>query len=238
MMSRLALATVVATVAAAVAVSSCTSGSTPQPASSAPAASPAAPGPAAASPASSAAGYQPIGGAAQGVSVDVPSTWQTVDFSQLSLQQAFSQLALPGVSETQFAQELQPLANVHGVMAIDTSADVQTHDGDFAPTVNAYCTSSGTTQSGGAGVSYLRQSTQSTLTQELATVTSQTSTSFGGVAGVENVYNSSPAPGVVVFAAQLAALPASGRACYVTLSAPGDLPSLALAEAISTVQFH
>jgi hypothetical protein len=236
-MTRLGLTTLAA-VAIAAAVTSCTSGSTPRSAtSSAPAVSPAAASPAPASPGSPGPGYQPIGGPAQGVSVDVPSSWQTVDFSRLSVQQAFSQLVLPGVSESQFAQELQPLANVRGVMAIDTSADVQTRDGDFAPSVNAYCTSSGITQSGSAGVSFLRQTTQTTLTQELATITSQTSTEFGGVAGVENVYDSSPAPGVNVYAAQLAALPASGRACYVTLSAPGDLPSLALAEAVSTVQF-
>jgi hypothetical protein len=233
-MTRLVLATLAAVTAAA-AVSSCTSASTSKPASSPPAAPPAAASPA--SPGSTGPGYQPIGGAAQGVSVDVPSSWDTVDFAQLTVQQAFSQLALPGVSESQFAAELQPLASSRGVMAIDTSADVQTHDGDFAPTVNAYCTSSGTTQSGSAGVSFLRQATQSTLTQELATITSQTDTQIGGIPGLENVYDSSPAPGVIVYAAQLAALPASGRACYVTLSAPGDLPSLALAEAISTVQF-
>jgi hypothetical protein len=236
-MTRLALATLAAVTIAA-AVSSCTSAATSRPAaSSPPAALPAATSPAPASPGSTGAGYQPIGGAVQGVSVDVPSSWRTVDFSQLTVQQAFSQLALPGVSESQFAAELQPLANSRGVMAVDTSADVQTHDGDFAPTVNAYCTSSGTTQSGSAGVSFLRQATQSTLTQELATITSQTDTQVGGVPGLENVYDSSPAPGVIVYAAQLAALPAAGRACYVTLSAPGDLPSVALAEAISTVQF-
>lgn len=235
-MTRLVLATLAA-VTIAVAVSSCTSASTPKPAGSPPAAPSAATSAAPASPASTGSGYQPIGGAAAGVSVDVPSSWHTVDFSQLTVPQAFSQLALPGVSESQFAAELQPLANVHGVMAIDTIADVQTHAGDFAPTVNAYCTSSGITRSGSAGVSSLRQATQSTLTQELATITSQTDTQIGGVPGLENVYDSSPAPGVIVYAAQLAALPASGRACYVTLSAPGDLPSVALAEAISTVQF-
>jgi hypothetical protein len=235
-MTRLVLATLAAVTIAA-AVSSCTSASTSKPASPPPAAPSAATSPAPASPASTGSGYQPIGSAVQGVSVDVPSSWHTVDFSQLTVQQAFSQLALPGVTESQFAQELQPLANSHGVMAIDTSADVQTHDGDFAPTVNAYCSSSGTTQSGSAGVSFLRQATQSTLTQELATITSQTDTQIGGVPGLENVYDSSPAPGVIVYAAQLAALPVPGRACYVTLSAPGDLPSVALAEAISTVQF-
>lgn len=235
-MTRLVLATLAAVTIAA-AVSSCTSANPSKPASSPPAAPSAATSPAPASPAGTGRGYQPIGSAVQGVSVDVPGSWHTVDFSQLTVQQAFSQLALPGVTESQFAQELQPLANSHGVMAIDTSADVQTHDGDFAPTVNAYCNSSGTMQSGSAGVSFLRQATQSTLTQELATITSQTDTQIGGVPGLENVYDSSPAPGVIVYAAQLAALPASGRACYVTLSAPGDLPSVALAEAISTVQF-
>lgn len=235
-MMRSVLASLAAVTLAA-AVSSCTSGSPAAPASTGRPAAPAAPTPAPASTASSAAGYQTIGGTAQGVSVSVPGSWHTVDFSQTSVQQAFSQLALPGVTESQFAEQLQPLADSHGVLAIDTSADVQTHAGDFAPTVNGYCTSSGTTESGSAGVSYLRTSTQATLTQEPATISSQTDVQLGGVAGVENVYHSSPAPGVTVYGAQLAALPGSGRACYVTLSAPGSLPSTALAEAISTVQF-
>jgi hypothetical protein len=223
-----------AAVGLAVAVSSCSS--SPAPASSPPPRhAPPASSPAAAAPAAP-AGYQRIGGPPQGVSLDVPSSWVSVNFSQQSLQQAIKLFGLTGSAETAFSQELQPLVKAHAVYAADVK-DAGTTPGHFVTNINAYCTTSGVTQSGSAGVATLGQSWASQLQQLGAQNISQVGAQMGGVAGEESSYTLSASSSVTLHATQLEVLPKSGTACYVTLTAAGSLPTSVLAEAIATIQY-
>jgi hypothetical protein len=165
------LAASVAIIGIAAGVSACGgSSSTTPPPSSPPAASattlPATTSPAATSPAvvtpvnpqaEAPGGYQRIGGPGQGVSLDVPSSWVTVNFSQQSLQAGIKKLGLHGVSQGTITQGLQALQKLHAVYAVDTRS-IASSPGHFATNVNAYCTSSGLPESGAGGVSILRQS--------------------------------------------------------------------------------
>src|SRR5258708_27067269 len=91
------LAASVAAIGLAAAVSACGGSASTTQSSSAPLTSPSA---SATSPASRPpvvpAGYQRIGGAAQGVSLALPSSWVAVNFPEPSLQGAIKKVGLPG----------------------------------------------------------------------------------------------------------------------------------------------
>lgn len=227
------VAALAAAVGLAVAVSSCTSSAASKAASSAPAASPAGAG------SSSAPAYQSIGGTAVGVSVDVPGSWQVIDFSKVTVRQAFSQLqpGLPGVTESQFAQQVQGMASAHGAFAIGPSSATSTSGRFFADNISAYCSASGVSQAGSAGIASLRELIKTQLEQDFGgAVTSQTDVEIGGTAGLETLYSETSASGVSLEGASLAALPEPDRGCFVTITYHGDIPSRILAEAISTFQ--
>jgi len=181
------------------------------------------------------AGYQRIGGTAQGISTDVPSSWVAVDFAKESLQQAIKQFGLTGPTESIFSEELQPLVKAKAVYAADVH-DAASLPGNFVTNINAYCTSSGTPKTGQAGVSVLGHSWTSQLQQLGAQNLTQEGAKLGGVAGEESSYTLS-ASGVTLNATQLEVLPKAGRACYVTLTAAGSPPSTVLAEAIASIQY-
>jgi hypothetical protein len=242
------LAASVAAIGIASGVSACGGSSSPGP-SSPPAAlastlpattAPAATSPAAVTPtnpqAEAPGGYQRIGGPGQGISLDVPKSWVTVNFSQQSLQAGIKKLGLHGVSQGTLTQDLQALQKLHAVYAVDTRS-IASSPGHFATNVNAYCTSSGLSESGASGVSILRQSAVTELQQLGAQDLSQTDLKIGGVPGVQTSYTLSTSGAGTLHAAQLEVLPAPERACFITLTAAGSLPTAVLAEIAPSVQY-
>jgi hypothetical protein len=229
----------VAALGLAVAVSSCTgsrpqpqarSGSEPLPRSSS-AGAPAAP-----DHSQLQAAYQRIGGAAQGVSVEVPASWKTVDFSRQTVQQALGIVGGQGGSLTSLTQALDPLAKLHAAYAADV-ATAATAPGHFITNLNAYCSSSGISESGSTGVAIIGRDWASQLQQDGAQNLAQTATSLAGVAGVQSSYTLSAQSAGPLHAVQLEVLPKAGQACFVTLTAAGPVPAAVLARAISSIQF-
>ena len=243
------LAASVAVIGIASGVSACGGSSSPTSPSSPPAAlattapattAPAATTPAAVTPtnpqAEAPGGYQRIGGPGQGISLDVPKSWVTVNFSQQSLQAGIKKLGLHGVSQGTLTQGLQALQKLHAVYAVDTRS-IASSPGHFATNVNAYCTSSGLSESGASGVSILRQSAVTELQQLGAQNLGQTDLKIGGVPGVQTSYTLSTSGAGTLHAAQLEVLPAPERACFITLTAAGSLPTTVLAEIAPSVQY-
>jgi hypothetical protein len=231
------LAASVAAIGLAAAVSACGgSASTTQPSSSpltsasASATSPASP------PRVVPAEYRRIGGAAQGVSLAVPSSWVTVNFAEQSLQDAIKKIGLHGVSQATLVQELQGLQKLHAVYAVDimSAASSPRH---FATNINAYCTNSGVTESGRAGVAILRQSVATQMQQINAHNLSQTDVKVGGIPGVKTSYSLSTSGAGTLHAAQLEVLPKPDRACFVTLTAAGQVPRAVLAHIARSVRY-
>jgi hypothetical protein len=181
-------------------------------------------------------GYQRIGGPGQGISLDVPKTWVTVNFSQQSLQAGLKKLGLHGVSQGTLTQGLQALQKMHAVYAVDTRS-ISGSPGHFATNVNAYCASSGLSASGASGVSILRQSAMTQLGQIGAQNLTQADVKIGGVPGVQTSYTLRTSGAGTLHTAQLEVLPAPERACFVTLTAAGPLPTTVLAQIASSVQY-
>jgi hypothetical protein len=183
------------------------------------------------------AGYTRVGGATQGISIAIPSSWVTVNLAQLNLKQALSRMGLKGVSQATLSQNLQALIKLKAVLAADLRS-ISSAPGHFATNINAYCSSSGTSDSGKAGVPLLRQSAEAELPRVLhAQHVTVKEVKIGGVLGVRVGYTLTSTTSGTLQAAQLEVLPKPGRACFVTLTAAGPLPSGVLPTAAATAQF-
>jgi hypothetical protein len=183
------------------------------------------------------AGYKRVGGATQGISIAIPSSWVTVNLAQLNLKQALSRMGLKGVSQATLSQNLQALIRLKAVLAADLRSTASA-PGHFATNINAYCSSSGTSDSGSAGVPLLRQSAEAELPRALhAQHVKVTEVKIGGVPGVRVDYALVSTTSGTLQAAQLEVLPKPGRACFTTLTAAGPLPNGVLSTAAATAQF-
>lgn len=188
-------------------------------------------------PASVPAGYRLVGGAAQGIAIAIPGSWVTVNLAQLNLQQALSRMGLKGVSQALLSQNLRTLIKLHAVFAADLGS-MSSAPGHFATNINAYCSRSGTSDTGHAGVPLLRQSAETELPRVLhARQVAVSEARIGGVPGVRVGYTLQSTTSGTLHAAQLEVLPKPGRACFVTLTAAGPLPGGVITTAAATAQF-
>jgi hypothetical protein len=239
-MNASVLAASVAAIGLVAAVGACgSSASTAQPSSSPITRAHASTAPAAPAGASAAvpAGYRRIGGAAQGLSLAVPSSWVTVNFARQSLEQGIRKIGLHGASQATLAQALQSLQKLHAVYAVDISS-MTTSPGHFVTNVSAYCTNSGMSESGSASVPLVRQVFAAELRQRVgAQNLAQKDVKIGGVAGVRTSYTLSTSGAGTLHGAQLEVLPKPGRACFVTLTAAGRLPRAVLARIALSVRY-
>jgi hypothetical protein len=232
---------VVAVIGSALALAACGSASsTPSPASSATRAgsgaalaSAAAVSPAAAVP----AGYQRVGGSAQGISVAAPASWIQVNLATQSIQAAANSLNVHGISASSLIQDMESLQKLHAVYVVDVGA-VASSPHHFAPNLNAYCGDSGITEVGSAGVAYIK-SLMAGEFEKIATNVTQQDIVIGGVPGVETSYDLSSSAEGTIPAMQLEVLPKPDQACFVTLTTLGSSQSAAsiLRVAAATAQF-
>ncbi len=191
--------------------------------------------------AASAAGYKRIGGPAQGVSLEVPDSWAVINFAQgETLQEAMKRLEVIGISQAALRQELQGIQKQNAVSAIDLKSAANS-PGHFATNIYAFCGSSGVTDTGSAGMTFLRHEEASGIRQYPVQHVSMTQTLVGGIPGlqVSLSYDAKVAGTIYTLdARQLVVLPKPGRVCSVTLTAPaGQIPGAVLTHARTTVNF-
>ncbi len=184
-------------------------------------------------PAALPAGYKRIGGAAQGVSLGIPDSWISVNFAQQTLQQAVRKLRQYGISETDIAAAETVLMKLHAVYAIDPESMITSPE--HATNINAYCGTSGITETGSAGRSFLGPSVAGQLRQAGATSIRQTNVMVGGIPGIRTSYTLTTSLGAT-HAAQLEVLPKADHACFITLTG-GGTPSSPLTKIAPTVQY-
>ncbi len=198
-----------------------------------PAASPAAPS----SPGLVPSGYRRVGGAAQGISVAAPASWVTVNLAKETIESAADKLGLSGVSATTLVQDMESLQKMHAVIVYDVKSVVDGSE-DFARNLNAYCTASGVTDVGAAGVPFLKTIAATEFEKSGATHVTQRDVEIGGVPGVETFYTLSSASEGTIYGSQLEVLPKPDKACFVTLTiAKGESKGKVLSTAATTAQF-
>jgi hypothetical protein len=178
-------------------------------------------------------GYHRIGGPEQGVSLGIPSSWVSINLAQQTLQQAIRKLAHYGISQTYLEAAENVLTKLHAVYAIDTKSIIASPG--HPTNINAYCATSGITETGSAGLAFLRPSVVAELRPTGATNIRQTNVVVGGTPGIQTAYTL-PASLGGSHAAQLEVLPKTDRACFITLTG-GAAPSSQLAQIAPTVQY-
>jgi hypothetical protein len=182
------------------------------------------------------AGYQRIGGPVQGLTVAVPSSWVTVNLGVQTLREAIKKVGLHGADQATLAQTLQALQRLRAVYAVDPSSAASSPV-NFSTNVNAYCLSSGMTESGSASVPRVRQLAVTELQRLGAQNITQQDVEIGGVPGVQTSYTLSTSVAGTLHAAQLEVLPKPERACFVTLTAGGPVPSAVLTVLAPSVRY-
>jgi hypothetical protein len=183
------------------------------------------------------AGYKRIGGAAQGISLAVPNSWVEVNLASQTIQQAASQLNVTGVSESTLVQDMESLQKEHAIFAADIASAVSDPH-HFARNLDAFCTSSGITETGSAGVPFVEEATKDELSTMASHITQQ-DVKIGGVPGVETSYQLTTKADGAVDGWQLEVLPKPDKACFVSLSASGsESPGNYLAMAAATAQYY
>jgi hypothetical protein len=189
------------------------------------------------SPASVPAGYTRVGGAAQGISVAAPASWAVIDPTKESMDSAASKLDVPGLSATTLVQDLETMQKLHGIMVVDAKSAVDDPH-QFARNLNAYCSASGVTDAGSAGLQLLRTSAAAGFEKIGATHITQKDLEIGGVPGVQTSYQlSSPNVGTI-YTSQLEVLPKPNDVCFVTLTFDADESAGSiLSTAAATAQF-
>ena len=184
-----------------------------------------------------AGGYQRIGGSAQGVSLAIPSSWVTVDLAEMNVKQAEKRMQIKGVSSETVDSSLQSLKKLDGLMAEDGSSAASA-PGHFATNLNAYCLASGVTETGSAGLSSLRQTITQEFQQDLhAQNIKIVDANLGGVPGLMTSYTVQSVSAGTLHATQLEVRPRAGRACYVTVTAAGQVPGTVVQAAESTMRY-
>jgi hypothetical protein len=162
------------------------------------------------------AGYQRIGGSAQGISLAVPNSWVSVNLAKQTLEAAASKLDMPGINGSTLVQDMQSLQKDHAIFAFDI-ASAASSPGHYIRNLNAYCFSSGITDTGSAGVPFLTQVVKSQMSPVASDIT-QHDVTIGGVPGLETSYKVKSGSGADVQGAQLEVLPKPDVFCVVTLT--------------------
>ena len=189
------------------------------------------------SPGSVPAGYTRIGGAEQGISIAAPASWAVVDPTKESIQKAASKLNVQGLSAAALVRDLETVQKLHGIMVVDVKSAVDDPN-HFARNLNAYCSASGITDTGSAGLPLLRTGAAAEFEKAGATHITQKDLEIGGVPGVETSYQlSSPTVGTL-YGSQLEVLPKPDDACFVTLAFDAsESAGSVLSTAAATAQF-
>jgi hypothetical protein len=195
-------------------------------------ASPAAPSSAVAVP----AGYTRVGGAAQGISLAAPASWVAVNLAQETIQDAAKKVGLTGISAAQIVQAMASLQKLHAIAVYDVKYAVDNPD-HVTPNLNAYCSASGVTDVGAAGVPLLKTSTSAEFEKAGATHINQQDLEIGGVPGIETSYQIQSSAVGTIYGSQLEVLPKANTICYVTVTGNGEPLGSVVSTAAATAQF-
>jgi hypothetical protein len=180
------------------------------------------------------AGYHRVGGSVQGISLAVPKSWVSVDFAKQSIYSAVKKLGISGNAASVLEQDVQSIQTSRAIGVYDT-ASVTSNPNHFVRNLIAYCGSSGTTDTGSAGIPSLKQVMKTAIATVASHIT-QNDVTIGGVPGIETSYKVNASEGVQ--GSQLEVLPKPDVVCYVSLTffSP-QTPGNYLAVAAATAQF-
>ena len=181
------------------------------------------------------AGYTRVGGAAQGISIAAPTSWVAINLAKQSIQSAAKSADLKGISSAELVQDMTSLQKLHGIIVFDVASAVDDH---FARNLNAYCSTSGVTEVGAAGVPLVKEEAAAEFKNLDSTNITQRELEIGGVPGVDTSYQVHSSTEGTIYGSQLEVLPASDKICFVTVTVgQGESDGNVITTAAATAQF-
>jgi len=142
------------------------------------------------------AGYQRVGGSAQGISLAAPKAWIPINLAKESIDSAAAKMQMPGADATTVEQDMQALKKDHAIFVFDVKS-AATDPNHYTRNLNAYCLPSGVNDPGKAGTEFVKQAVQSDMSTIASDVTQQEVT-IGGIPGLKTSYRLNSGSGMDV----------------------------------------
>jgi hypothetical protein len=183
-------------------------------------------------------GNQRIGGAAQGISVEVPGSFRVLDLtSQTTAANSVASLGLTVAAVHTLVPEVKQFQEAHAALAVDAKGTAAS-SGLFPDNIGAYCTASGTDLTGSSAVPTIKERLTTEFAGLLVSNVSIDNTTVGGVPGLETTYLLNSSTGILA-AGQLVVAPKPRKLCFVTLTTSvGTFSANILSTAAQTAQFN
>jgi hypothetical protein len=181
-------------------------------------------------------GNQRLGGAAQGISIEVPTSFSVVDLSsENAAVNSIAKLGLTSAAVDTLVPQVKQFMQVHGAMAVDPGGAA--NSGQFPDNIAAYCFASGSNLTGSSAVPMIEKQMNTEFGGLQVTAVSMKNTVMGGVPGLETTYQLTTSTGTLA-AGQLEVAPKPQELCLVTLTtSPGSFSNSILSTAAQTAQF-
>jgi hypothetical protein len=184
------------------------------------------------------AGSQRIGGATQGISVEVPSSFSVIDLtSESAAVNSIAKLGLTSAVVNPLVKQVVQFMQENAALAVDAKGTAAT-SGVFADNVSAYCVSSGTDDTGSSALPTIQNQLATQFGGLQATITSTDNLAVGGIPGLETRYQLASSSGGTLAGGQLEVAPKPQQLCLVTLTtSQSTFSNSILTTAAQTAQF-
>jgi hypothetical protein len=179
----------------------------------------------------SGSGNQRIGGATQGISLEVPGSFRALDLtSETTAVNSLAKLGLTSSAADTLVPQVKQFQQFHAAVAVDAS-------GQFPDNIAAYCLNSGTDLTGSSAVPTIKKQLTSKFSGLEVTDVSMSDVTVGGVPGLETTYALDSSEGTLT-SGQLQVAPKPQEFCFVTLTtSPATFSQSILSTAAQSAQF-
>jgi hypothetical protein len=184
----------------------------------------------------SGSGNQRIGGAHQGISVQVPGSFSILDLtSESTAVNSIAKLGLSSAAVDTLVPQAKQLQQFHGALAVDAKETASS--GQFPNNIGTYCIDSGTDLTGSSAVPTIEKKLTAALGRLKVANVSMIGMPVGGVPGLEVTYLLDSSAGTLA-GGELEVAPKPQKLCFVTLTmSPGTFSKSILSTAAQTAQF-
>lgn len=185
----------------------------------------------------SGSGNQRIGGATQGISIEVPGSFSVLDLtSQTTAVNSIAKLGLTSAAVDTLVPQVKQFQQLHAALAIDAKGTAIS-SGQFPDNIAAYCLDSGTDLTGSSAVPTIEKQMTSEFGGLQVADVSMGDIPVGGVPGLETTYLLESSAGTLA-AGQLEVAPKPQEFCFVILTtSQATFSKGILSTAAQTAQF-
>jgi hypothetical protein len=182
-------------------------------------------------------GNQRIGGATQGISIEVPGSFSVLDLtSETAAVNSIAKLGLTSAAVDTLVPQVKQFQQLHAALAVDAKGPAPS-SGQFPDNISAYCLDSGTDLTGSSAVPTIKKQLTSEFGRLQVADVSMAGMPVGGVPGLETTYLLDSSTGTLA-AGQLEVAPKPQEFCFVTLTtSQGTFSKGILSTAAQTAQF-